>query len=129
MIIKRNTVQCALVLEAVNKLKNHATADEIYECLIKDYPHIGKATVYRNLQRLSELGQIRKIEVPDGSCRYDHICHNHYHIRCTECGKVFDIDLPYIKELENYANNISNFKNVQHDIMFKGICTDCQNKK
>lgn len=128
MTIKRNTIQCALVAEAVKKLKCHATADEVYEELAKDHPNIGKATVYRNLQRLSETGQIRKVEVPEGADRYDHICEKHYHIRCVKCGKIFDVDMPYIDGLENSAKNLNNFKLVGHDIMFHGICPSCQNK-
>ena len=33
---RRNTIQRALVLEAVNKLRCHATADEVYEHIIAD---------------------------------------------------------------------------------------------
>lgn len=129
MIKKRNTIQCALVLEAVKQLHSHATADEVYDLVSKEYPNIGKATVYRNLQRLSELGQIRKIEVPEGADRYDHICTNHYHIRCVKCGRVFDVDMPYMAELEKSAKNLQGFQSVGHDIMFRGVCPDCQEQK
>lgn len=124
----RNTIQCSLVLEAVNKLKCHATADEIYDEISKNHPSIGRATVYRNLQRLSDLGKIRKIEVPEGADRYDHICHDHYHIRCIKCGKIFDVDMPYLAGLENSAKNLQDFSLVGHDIMFKGICPECHKK-
>ena len=52
----RNTIQRALVLEAVNRLQCHATADEIYAEIAKEHPHISRATVYRNLNLLAELG-------------------------------------------------------------------------
>ena len=99
-MIKRNTIQRALVLEAVNKLKCHATADEIYNLVVSEYPNISKVTVYRNLNQLADSGEIRKLEVPGGADRFDHRPHNHYHARCLECGDVFDVDMDYISDLE-----------------------------
>ena len=52
----RNTIQRTLVLETVRKLRCHATADQIYEEITKEHPTISKATVYRNLSLLSEIG-------------------------------------------------------------------------
>ena len=60
-MVRRNTIQCALVLEAVNKLRCHATADEIYEELVKEHSNISRGTVYRNLQRLCETERIVSI--------------------------------------------------------------------
>ena len=100
-MMKRKTIQRSLVLDAVNKLHNHATADEIYDAVIIEYPNISKATVYRNLNTLSEMGEIRKLEIPGGADRYDHCTHNHCHIKCDKCGRFFDVDMDYISGLEN----------------------------
>lgn len=78
-MIHRKTIQRSLVLAAVNRLQNHATADEIYEDVAKDHPTVSRGTVYRNLKQRSDAGEIRKLEVPGGADRYDHLCHNHYH--------------------------------------------------
>lgn len=127
-MIQRRTIQCTLVLEAVRKLKNHVTADEVFEEIVKEHPNIGRGTVYRNLQRLCEEGAIRKVEVPEGADRYDHICQNHYHIRCIKCGRLFDLDMPYIENLESRAHDLHGFAQISHDILFKGICPACQTK-
>lgn len=127
-MIRRNTIQCALVLEAVNKLKCHATADEIYQEIMKDHPHISRGTVYRNFQRLCETGEIRKREIPDEADRYDHICHDHYHARCVKCGCVFDVDMEYMTGLEKTIRDTHGFVFTGHDIVFQGICAECQNK-
>ena len=82
----RNTIQRALVLEAVRRFAGHGTAEELYQAVAQRYPHISKGTVYRNLQRLCELGEIRRVEVPDGADRYDRILEDHYHVRCDGCG-------------------------------------------
>lgn len=125
-MIKRNTIQRALVLEAVNKLKCHATADEIYNAIVNEHPHISRGTVYRNLNQLSESGEIRKLEIPGGADRFDHRCHDHYHARCLKCGQVFDVEMEYIKDLEKKIKDTHGFEFSGHDIMFKGICPECK---
>ncbi len=125
-MIRRNTIQCALVLEAVNKFRCHATADEIYDELVKEHPSISRATVYRNLQRLCESGEIHRIEIPGGADRFDHLCHEHYHVRCTRCGRVSDVDMDYIADLERSIRDTHGFVLKGHDIVFKGICPECQ---
>lgn len=126
-MIKRNTIQCALVLEAVNRLRCHATADEIYDELIKEYPKISRGTVYRNLQRLCETGDIRRRAIPGGADRFDHICSNHYHVKCVTCGRVFDVDMDYIADMEKFIKDTHGFVFTGHDIVFKGVCSECSN--
>ena len=128
-MVKRNTIQRAMVLDAVNKLKCHATADEVYQIVVNEHPNISKGTVYRNLNQLAEMGEIRKIEVPGNADRFGHRCHDHYHARCLKCGKVFDVEMDYIKDLEKQIKDAHGFQFSGHDLMFKGICPDCQKKE
>ena len=123
---KRNTIQRSLVFEAVNKLRCHATADEIYEAIVTEHPNISRATVYRNLNSLSEMGDIRKIEIPGGADRFDHMCHDHCHVKCEKCGRVFDVDMEYITGLEKNIKNDCGFTFTGYDILFWGVCPDCQ---
>ena len=123
---KRNTIQRSLVFEAVNKLRCHATADEIYEAIVTEHPNISRATVYRNLNSLSEMGDIRKIEIPGGADRFDHMCHDHCHVKCEKCGRVFDVDMEYITGLEKNIKNDCGFTFTGYDILFRGACPDCQ---
>ena len=122
----RNTIQRLLVYEAVNKLQCHATADEVYNSIVKEHPNISRATVYRNLNRLSEMGKIRKIEIPGGADRFERWCHPHYHIRCERCGRVFDVDMDYIPHLEANVRDTHGFELTGHDILFTGICPQCR---
>ena len=123
-MIQRNTIQCSLVLDMVRMLC-HATADEIYNAVVKEHPNISKATVYRNLNRLAEMGKIRKIEIPDGPDRFDHIYQRHYHVKCTICGRVYDVDMDYMADLEKKIKDTHGFEFTGHNIIFQGICPDC----
>lgn len=124
--MKRNTIQVSLVLEAVNKLQSHATADEVYREIEREHPHISRGTVYRNLNRLAQEGKIRKIEVPGGADRFDHLCHDHCHVRCEKCGRLFDVDMEFVFGLEKNIRDSHGFQFTGYDIIFKGICPECR---
>ena len=122
---KRNTIQRSLVLEAVKELRCHATADEVYDAIMKIHPNISRGTVYRNLNLLSDTGEIHKVEMPSGADCYDHLCHEHYHTRCMKCGRVFDVEMEFIEGLERRIKDTHGFEFTGHDIIFKGICRKC----
>lgn len=87
---KRNTIQKQLVLDAVFRLANHPTAEEVYAEVARSHPTVSKATVYRNLGSLSEDGLLRHIKMPGGADRFDHMLLEHHHIICTQCGCFAD---------------------------------------
>lgn len=97
--MKRHTIQRAPALAAVNKLRCHATADEVYQTVAEKYPNIGRATVHKNLNSLAEEGVVRKL-VPGGANCFDHVCTNHCHVRCEKCGRIFDVDMDFVSDLE-----------------------------
>jgi len=126
-MMKRNTVQRALILSTVQRLRSHPTADEIYAEISKTCPSISRATVYRNLQQLCEEGVIRRREIPGSPDRFDHDTTNHYHVRCTVCGKVVDVDMDYLDGLPGTVKDTHGFLLTGHSVVFDGICADCQN--
>lgn len=127
--MSKSTIQKTLVLASVRKLRNHATADEVYQDVRKDYPNISKGTVYRNLNDLDEEGKIKKRAFLGSVDRYDHITSDHYHIVCERCGKAFDVDMDYMKDLEQSIKDTHGFKFLGHDIVFRGICPECEERE
>lgn len=125
---QRNTIQRTVILQAVKKLKNHPTADEVYAEVTKEYPTISRTTVYRNLLQLSEAGEIRHCELFGGADHYDYLCTDHYHVRCVKCGKVVDADMAYLPDLEKNIRDDHGFAIFKHDIIFQGVCPACQKK-
>ena len=79
----RNTKQKDVILNALRKLETHPSADELYKYIREEHAEIGVATVYRNLGKLAENGEIRKITGLDGSSRYDWNLEPHYHFFCN----------------------------------------------
>ncbi|MCI7438672.1 MAG: transcriptional repressor [Coriobacteriaceae bacterium] len=127
--MSRNTIQKALVLAAVRRLRNHATADEVYQDVRKGHPSISKGTVYRNLSDLDKEGEIRKRPFLGSIDRYDHIATDHYHAICDKCGRVFDVDMDYPQGLEGSVRDGHGFRFTGHDIVFRGVCPECQERE
>ena len=121
----RYTIQRSLVLEAVKGSGRHVTADEVYERISKEHPDISRGTVYRNLNLLSDIGEIRKVEMPGGAALFDRVCHDHYHAKCIKCGRVFDVAMEYIPDLESNIKDTQGFVFTGHDIIFKCLCREC----
>ncbi|MGI6020404.1 MAG: Fur family transcriptional regulator [Lachnospiraceae bacterium] len=126
---RRNTIQRTIVLDTVNNLKSHATADEVYNEIKKIHPSISRATVYRNLNLLAEMGEIRRIELPGSADRFDHRPFDHCHIKCEKCGRLFDVDMDFVTGLDKNINDDRGFRFTGYDILFHGICPDCLKEK
>ena len=124
----RNTIQRSLIKSAVYDLHNHPTAEEVYERLVREHPHISKGTVYRNLRFLASCGELYLVETP-GADRYDHTPTRHYHIRCTQCGMIEDVKMPYLEGLEQQITQAGGFQVTGHAVLFSGICPSCMAKQ
>jgi len=125
----RHTLQRDLILKAVKELHCHATADDVYDLIVTKHPNISRGTVYRNLKLLSDIGEMRKVEIPSGADRFDHECHAHYHAKCIKCNKVFNVEMDFIDDLQKNIKNTHGFEFTGHDLIFKGICIDCNSLK
>lgn len=125
----RLTTQRQIILEELGKVTSHPTANEVYDMVRKRLPRIGLGTVYRNLELLADSGVILKLEVGGTQKRFDATVDPHYHIRCSRCGKVDDIEIPVQSHINEAATMASNYQVLGHHIEFSGICHTCNEKK
>lgn len=84
------TPQRMRVLEAIYKLNNHPTAENIIEFIRKNDPNIGSGTVYNVLDTLVGNNIIKKVKTEKDIMRYDGIMENHHHLYCIECDYIED---------------------------------------
>lgn len=85
------TAQREAILKELRSVKTHPTADELYAMLRTKMPTISLGTVYRNLEQMSQVGVIRKLETAGKQKRFDGDVTEHHHLRCTVCGAVSDV--------------------------------------
>ncbi len=89
----RYSKQRELVMQQVESLQDHPTAEEIYQNARKECPGLSLGTVYRNLNNLVEAGRVRRVSIPGQPDRFDHTLAWHGHLYCTACGCVEDLAL------------------------------------
>ena len=125
-MLRRKTRQRIVILEALEGVRTHPSADCIYNEVRKKLPRISKGTVYRNLKVLKEEGAILELNVDGVVGRYEIRQDNHYHFICEKCGSIFDLNEPTETNLNmKYARKTS-FKITHHQLQFRGLCKDCQ---
>lgn len=125
----RLTKQRQIILEELQKVRSHPSADEVYRLVRRRLPRISLATVYRNLEVLAEAGMITKLALAGSQKRFDGTVENHYHIRCLTCGRVDDVDLELLSLGEEAADFLDGYQCVGHRLEFFGICPRCQEER
>jgi Fur family transcriptional regulator, peroxide stress response regulator len=107
------TPQRIAILEAIVKLKNHPTAENIIEYIRKKHPNIATATVYKVLDALVSSELIQKVNTERDIMRYDAIMESHHHLYCSESERIEDYKDNELNEmLEKYfeKKGIPDFK-------------------
>jgi len=125
---RRNTKQKQAISDVFYSLY-HPTANEVYEQVKKVNSSIGRATVYRFLNRLTQDGTISRIVLDENVVVYDKNVVEHAHFYCRNCGKI--IDVPFNKMFKDYAEEIKKTNNYYvENIGFEmcGLCLECSKK-
>jgi len=117
-----------LILDAVRELDIHATAEQVYAHVVEKHPSISKATVYRNLNQMSDAGELLNIGSFYGSTHYDHNCHQHYHFICDGCRQIFDINAR-LSDVYADITGMDGFEIKGHNLSFNGLCRDCKSQQ
>ena len=121
----KHSKQREAIISMLQSRCDHPTAEQLYTDLKREYPKLSLGTVYRNLALLESMGEIKKLSSSGESDRFDGKTKNHYHFVCTECDRLFDIDMPVRTELENTASKLFPGEIHDHSLMFYGICKNC----
>lgn len=126
---RRNSRQRERILALLKETANHPTADWLYAQLKPEFPHLSLGTVYRNLTILTEQGLVKKIQSGSTFDRYEARMNHHYHLICTQCDTISDLELPIYKEINERARRMTDFHIQEHRIDFYGLCSSCLGPK
>ncbi|MEO8457661.1 MAG: Fur family transcriptional regulator [Chloroflexota bacterium] len=113
------------VIAAVLAKDGQFTADE----LVTRCRGAGRATVFRTIRLLTELGVVCRVLLEDGSVRYlvSQRGH-HHHVVCTGCGRVQDLDLCAIKDAIRDLSDQTGYEVEGHWLELYGRCAECRAK-
>ncbi|HIU15777.1 MAG TPA: transcriptional repressor [Candidatus Ventricola intestinavium] len=117
----RISPQAQMVLGVLSQRCCHLTAEEILGSL----EGIGAATVYRALERLTELGLVHRLALGRKSAVYELVRGNHMHFVCRRCGGVFDIPAD-LSGMVTEAAKCCGHQVQEADVTAFGVCKDCR---
>lgn len=113
----------------MKQMSGHVTAEQIFNDLNANGTKISLATVYRNLNILCDMHEIKKIAHPIEGYQYDKTCKPHYHLHCIKCDRILDLDIPYKEDFNKEMSEATGLPITTHDMMVEGICKDCLKKQ
>lgn len=114
------------VLEVIQAKGEHLNPNEILELAQDICPGMGRATVYRTLELLTQLGIVRPIYVGESGPTYIRADGNHHHLVCSQCGRVVDFDRCVADEMTEELATRFGFEITSHLLEFYGVCPQCR---
>lgn len=111
------------------------TVDELTLLLEKGGSPVGRTTVYRYLDSLTELGEVRRFSREGKkSATFQFVensseCSKHIHLRCSECGKFIHLGCDFMKEANEHLLKEHGFCVDNELTVLVGKCGDCMKKK
>jgi Fur family ferric uptake transcriptional regulator len=112
------------VMKAVLDRSGHFSVDDILSRL----PGVGRATVFRTMKLLSELGILCRVLLEDGSLRYrvSHSQGHHHHLVCVSCASVQELDACIAPDALGDLARSTGYEIEGHWLEFFGRCAACR---
>lgn len=117
------TPQRMAILDAIYRLGNHPTAEQIIAFIRQSHPNIASGTVYKVLETLVDNQLIKKVTTDKNIMRYDGIMENHHHLYCSETDLIKDYhDAELDQLLKDYFNDreIAGFRITRFNLQING---------
>ncbi len=119
------TPQRLMIFRILENNTSHPSAEDVYKRVKKIYPTVSFTTIYKTLETLRDLGEVRELIIDEDRKHYDPNITNHHHVICSTCKKIHDVFEDFSSHVklpdfvqENYT--VSGFQ-----ITFYGTCTMC----
>ena len=123
--LSKRSHQQDVVRSSIMDRFDHPTAEQVYMKARQKCPKISLATVYRNLDKLVNEGVVNKFTVQGEPDHYDPVRKEHYHVYCTNCGRILDIDIEMNDKLSKLIRKQTGVLVNSIQLLAKGFCKDC----
>ena len=125
---RRNTRQRRVILEELRRSTAHPTAAELHEIARERLPRLSLGTVYRNLELLTQIGLVRRMETSGAEARFDGNVDRHYHVCCVRCGRVDDAHGAPDDPVNGDIKTLAGYEILGFRLEFTGICPACNGR-
>lgn len=123
---RKVTPQRQGIFQVLQGDQTHPSAEAVHAAVSKEMETISLKTVYQTLHDLAELGEVLPLDVGTGMTRFDpNVDDAHHHLVCRHCGSVRDLVAAF-PELQIPEGAERGFLVGSAEIVFRGLCPDCQ---
>ena len=127
----RLTVPRRAVADLIARRQGHFTAADLVDDATERTPGIGRATIFRTLEVLEDVGAIERIDLPSGEHAYiacdpgDH----HHHVVCDRCGRAADVTDAGLAGVVSRIAIESGYRIDVHRLELFGLCPTCRSER
>jgi len=124
----RVTPERKRLFREVYRQHGHLDADRLLRAMKERGIRVSRATLYRNLELMAELGFVRKHRLGGNRLLFEHVHagQRHDHIVCTACGRVAEFVSPAIGAMQREIARAHGFDPDRHTLQIYSHCTDCE---
>ncbi len=129
----RLTAKRRIVAHLLESARTHLDAEAVYRLARRRDPKIHRATVYRTLNTLKNLGLIDELDLMHVSSdrHYYEIRPStfHIHLICRKCGSVQEPTGSWWQEMRSRVYDETGFKPDTVRLEIGGLCSACRSKR
>jgi Fur family transcriptional regulator, peroxide stress response regulator len=123
----RITPQRIAVVEILIQDANHPTVEQVYKKVKNDFPMTSRATVYKTIGLLKDMGEIGELNISNSSSHYDgYNPVRHPHLVCNSCSEIIDLADDLFWQMPIDAVQQHGYILQGHHATIYGICPKCQ---
>jgi Fur family transcriptional regulator, ferric uptake regulator len=107
----------------------HFTASDLAAAARDRRVGVSRATLFRALDLLVDLGVVERLDLPSGEHAYVECAPvHHHHVVCSRCGRTAEVDDAGLNEAVREIARQSGFRIDSHRLELFGLCDSCQSR-
>jgi len=118
------TQQRLEIFREIVQARDHPSAEELHKRLLPRMPALSLDTVYRTLGTFAGCGAVLKLQVADGSARFDGNPVRHHHFVCRECRTVYDFSWPAFDRMRLPTEAEARREIAERHVRVTGLCEE-----
>ena len=119
------TPQRLMIFKVLENNTSHPSAENVYKKVKRIYPNVSFTTIYKTLETLRELGEVREFTIDDDRKHYDPNTSIHHHVICSTCKRILDVFEDFTPHVKLPASVKKDYTVSGFQIFFHGICKEC----
>ncbi len=117
------TPQRLTIMHIINGY-GHINIDKLYEEVKKKFTSVSLATIYKNINAMTQNLLLSEVKIPNGKSVYEIVKEDHSHMVCTKCKNIVDIKVDTASIVDEVSSSY-NFQVDTSELVLSGVCEKC----